>query len=445
MNIQELLKQISGDIASRMDDATVYLRGSLPWVVSRVLSGILSDMWDYLTRLSNEITPLHATQQHLDDWGTVWGVFREQGVKAYGVIRVSGTVGSLIPSGTRWTDGVGKYWSVPMDYYIGENGHAYVFVIAEREGAAENVEPGALLKLVPTLEGIDNDAVVSTHKPGITIQYANYYAGFLKVTAEAGATLPQGSVVARLDGARYIVTSNHVWSHSGPRAVWVEAEQHVESSACLPGTTLWLLSPPSGVSAATVVLPAGIKYGADKESDAQYRARLLSTIRRPSIYGSLLGYKRWLYEQKEVPVAADGWRIWPDNVLGEVELCFTVDRATGIPTSDEIDLVQKYLQERAPAGIRITTVAPTLQPCGLQIRLSVKPQYSVSAVRDNITFAIQRMFRRQAPSYKTTSLQESQIYQAILSVDGVDWAVVQGASNIEIQPYKVLGAEIVWL
>lgn len=102
----------------------------------------------------------------------------------------------------------------------------------------------------------------------------------------------------------------------------------------------------------------GIAGGTDREDVEDYRARILDKKRRPPQGGALSDYEQWAME---IPGVSAAWAARTVNSPGTVTIWILVDgRENGIPTADDIAVVQAYIDSlrRIGTNIRAAILVP---------------------------------------------------------------------------------------
>lgn len=107
------------------------------------------------------------------------------------------------------------------------------------------------------------------------------------------------------------------------------------------------------------VASGGIGGGADTETDASLRARILDRKRRPPQGGAYSDYERFA---REVPGVSQAWALPFADAPGTVGVWFLFDgRVNGIPEAGDISIVQDALEARRliRAGLSVSAPIPT--------------------------------------------------------------------------------------
>lgn len=126
---------------------------------------------------------------------------------------------------------------------------------------------------------------------GVTRKSAMSATGQVSFPAAAGASVPVGTVVNRSDGVSYATTAP-ANANAGTLTVPVQASKGGAGGNALVGTAMSLFAGISGVSNSGVATGA-IAGGADIETDAQLRSRMLLAYATPAQGGSITDYSNW--------------------------------------------------------------------------------------------------------------------------------------------------------
>ncbi|MCW3835961.1 baseplate J/gp47 family protein [Sphingomonas canadensis] len=202
---------------------------------------------------------------------------------------------------------------------------------------------------------------------GLTRKPAAAATGNVTLTGDDDAEVPEGTILLRADGARYATAADATIA-SGTATVAVSAETAGAAGAMDAGQSLTFLSPVAGVDATAAVAAGGLAAGADAESDADLRGRLLLRLRQPVRGGAASDYVYWALEVAGVTRA---W-IYPNwDGLGTVKLLFVMDGEDDIiPDAGAIAAVDAWIAARRPVCADVTVAAPVADPLDLTIALT---------------------------------------------------------------------------
>jgi len=176
------------------------------------------------------------------------------------------------------------------------------------------------------------------------------------------------------------------------------------------GTTLSFVSPVSGVQSQATVGVAGISGGADEETDAALRARLLLRIRNPSYGGSASDYERWTREIAGVT------RVWVYPKWygeGTVGVGLVYDgRPDIIPLDGDLETVSTHLETLRPVTAEVLVFAPI--PDVIDFTIALNP--NTADARAAVEAELADLLYREAEPGGTIPL--SHIRQAISNAVG---------------------------
>jgi uncharacterized phage protein gp47/JayE len=234
------------------------------------------------------------------------------------------------------------------------------------------------------------------------VEYLDRWAGIWKIartpaakatgtalcSGTSGAVLPAGALLRRADAVEYEVTVETALA-DGAASVPIRARVSGASGNADAGAKLSLASPVPGVQSVAVV--EACSGGADAETDASLRARLLARIRQAPHGGADFDYAAWALA---VPGVTRVWVSPLELGAGTVTVRIMTDETTddGIPTGESVALVQAALDAARPVTADLTVAAPTPAPLNPQIALSP----DTSAVRAAVQAELLDLLRREA-------------------------------------------------
>lgn len=162
--------------------------------------------------------------------------------------------------------------------------------------------------------------------------------GVVTIEGEIGATVPTGAILRRGDGVEFATEDPLVFVGTTIEAA-VRAVLGGATGDADAGTQLAFVTTPPGV-ADTAIVTTAIGGGADTESDAALRLRILRALREPARGGNRTDWERWA-------LAIDGvTRIWT------VEATPTPGAVTLYPMLDEMRAVQNGIPQGTNATRR---------------------------------------------------------------------------------------------
>lgn len=98
--LTDLIKQAGQSIIASLPGSDALLRFSNLNVLSRVIAGFAHQHYGYLDYIALQATPYTATDEYLEAWGALRGVYRKFATQAEGMVIFPAVSGSVIPNGT---------------------------------------------------------------------------------------------------------------------------------------------------------------------------------------------------------------------------------------------------------------------------------------------------------------------------------------------------------
>lgn len=261
-------------------------------------------------------------------------------------------------------------------------------------------------------------------------------AGVVTFTGTNGSAVPVGTVLSRADGAEY-TTNTEVIVTSGTATVAITAVlAGVAGNHEAGNTTLTLVTPITGIQSSA--LAGLLTNGADTETDASLRSRIIARIKQAPQGGAAFDYITWALE---VPGVTRAWVSAQEMGVGTVTVRFVRDNDVNpIPESAEIAAVQAYIDQRRPVTAQVSVVAPVATP--LNFTIAVTP--NTTAVRAAVSAELNDLIRREAEPGATLLL--SHIREAISIAAGeINYVMTSPAADVThtIGQMAVMGA-ITW-
>jgi uncharacterized phage protein gp47/JayE len=205
------------------------------------------------------------------------------------------------------------------------------------------------------------------------------------------------------------------------------------------GGSVSLVAPVAGVRSVGSVGESALTGGADEESDASLRARLLERLRNPPRGGSKKDWETWA---KEVPGVTRAWCYPLGDGIGTVSLTFVCDGLPDlVPSQEMVDRVRAHIEPLRPATVKEYTIfAPVLYP--LDVTLAISPD--TQAVREAVLTELDDLLAREGEPGGI--IYRSHITEAISLAPGeFDSVVTVPAGNVHVPEgyFPVLGA-VTW-
>lgn len=222
----------------------------------------------------------------------------------------------------------------------------------------------------------------------ITRTQAAKATGTATMTGTTGSVVPLGTLLRRADGVEYAVTSEIVLV-AGTATVPLQAVEPGSEGNAASGTKLSLSSPIAGVQ--SVATGGELSGGADEETDASLRGRLLARIRQAPHGGADFDYVSWALAE---PGVTRAW-VYPRELgIGTVSVRVMTDDTTidGIPSAETIAAVQAALDASRPVTADLYVVAP--------VAVAMNPQININPNTTTVQAAIEAelldLLRREA-------------------------------------------------
>jgi uncharacterized phage protein gp47/JayE len=135
------------------------LRNAVLRVLAWVMSGLAYSVYGYLDWISREAVPFTATDEFLEAWAALIGVYRKDSTPASGAAQFTGTAGLVLPSGTALTRQDGTPYTSTADATVDSTGVLVVPLVAAVNGAATNADTGVAMAIADPVAGINSGGV----------------------------------------------------------------------------------------------------------------------------------------------------------------------------------------------------------------------------------------------------------------------------------------------
>lgn len=270
---------------------------------------------------------------------------------------------------------------------------------------------------------------------GVPRKAAVAAAGPVSLTGLDGAVIPAGTELMRVDGALYLTTAEAVIS-GGVAMANVTASEAGTAGDSPAGVSLTLTSPVTGVQSAATVQSTGLAGGADQETDAALRVRILARIQQPPQGGSKSDYEAWALAVTGVTRA---W-VYPRHMGADtVGVAIVADDAVGgpLPSTELVAAAQEHIETLRPVTAEVFVFAP--EALAVDIALTITPD--TAAVRAAVQAELADLFAREATPGGVIYL--SHIREAVSVAAGeADHVITAPAANVVATGlrFPVLGA-----
>lgn len=164
--LDDLRTQVLQDIASQLPGTDPILRYSNLNIMGRVQAGLAQEHYGYLDWISQQAVPFTCTDEFLEGWAALKGVYRLPATVATGAVTFTGTNGSVIPSGTPLKRSDGMAFVTTADATIASGSAvAPAEAVADpagQVGANGNTDVGVQMSLSSAISGVNGTGSVST-------------------------------------------------------------------------------------------------------------------------------------------------------------------------------------------------------------------------------------------------------------------------------------------
>jgi uncharacterized phage protein gp47/JayE len=166
-----LQNTVASDIAANLSGADALLRFSNLGITGRAQAGLANLHYGYLDWIAKQAVPFTCTDEFLEGWAALKGVFRQPAQSAAGAVTFSGNPGAPIAAGASVVRSDGVAFVTTAAAAIGAGGSALVSVAAVPDpagltGAFGNTPVGAAMTLSQSVAGVQSNGAVSTEIKG---------------------------------------------------------------------------------------------------------------------------------------------------------------------------------------------------------------------------------------------------------------------------------------
>ena len=135
------------------------LRNAVLRVLAWVMSGLAYSVYGYIDWISREAVPFTATDEFLEAWAALIGVYRKDSTPANGFAQFTGTTGLVVPIGSSLTRQDGTPYTSTAEATVDTFGDVLVPMVAAVNGAATDCDDGTPIALDPPIAGINSGGV----------------------------------------------------------------------------------------------------------------------------------------------------------------------------------------------------------------------------------------------------------------------------------------------
>lgn len=257
---------------------------------------------------------------------------------------------------------------------------------------------------------------------GLTRKPAAYASGALDFGGTPGAAIPLGTQARTVAGVLYATTASGALDGAGAATVAAQAVEPGAGGNLAGGGSLTLVAAPSGVNATAT--GGAMTGGADIETDAELRARLLALIRNPPHGGAAHDYVRWATEVAGVDAA---WCFPLRRGIGTVDVVI-LPEGGGLPSSGLLADVADYIDALRPVTADVEVLGPTAVPVSVTAALTLTGAVDLADIQAQAAVDLAVYFATLAPG---STAVRSQILAILATLSGVaDVSMSAPAANV---------------
>lgn len=142
------------------------LRNAVLRVLAWVMSGLAYSVYGYLDWIAREAVPFTATDEFLEAWAALIGIYRKDATPASGAAQFTGTPGTYVAAGTAMMRQDATPYTSTEDASVDASGTLIVPFTAAVMGALTDSDPGIPIGFDTPIVGINNSGVILD--PGCT-------------------------------------------------------------------------------------------------------------------------------------------------------------------------------------------------------------------------------------------------------------------------------------
>ncbi len=165
--LSDLRTMVAQDIQAELPGTDPLLRYSSLGIIGRVLAGLVNLFYGFLDWIAKQAVPFTATEEYLEGWAALKGVFREAATQASGTVTFSGNVGATINAGAALTRSDGVRALVTVGGSVGAGNTVTVSAQINADptgltGAFGNCAAGTQFTLGSSIDGISSVGTAAT-------------------------------------------------------------------------------------------------------------------------------------------------------------------------------------------------------------------------------------------------------------------------------------------
>jgi uncharacterized phage protein gp47/JayE len=164
--LAQLRADVASDIAAALPGSDSLLRFSNLGIMGDCQAGFANQHYGYLDWISLQAVPFTSTDEYLEAWGAMKGVYRKDATAASGTVVFQGTYNATtpitLPQGTGLVRGDGEAYTVTQDAHQATDGTVTVSALDNATGAQGNCVAGVGFALAIPVNGLMANGSAST-------------------------------------------------------------------------------------------------------------------------------------------------------------------------------------------------------------------------------------------------------------------------------------------
>ncbi len=305
---KEVSDRINSDVKAQLPDSNPFLRNSYFGSLIYAFALRIFDVYQKILIMIQQFFVNTAVGIYLERWGAIFNITRNPATPASGLITLTGTATTLIPSGTTLQSLTSISYTTQADATISTNVVAVDSM--SRTGSLVTVNFTSAHNLASNTIIDSITGATPTDFNGTNLQITVTSALQFQFTQAGTAGAAAGSIMAQ-------------WTTA---SVEVESTTSGDDTNADSGASLTLTSPITGVNNTAYVQYTEISEGTDVESDTSYRERILFRIQFPF---SFFNVNALINQAKLVPGVTRVWVFSPDSTSASISISSIV-RANGM-------------------------------------------------------------------------------------------------------------------
>ena len=135
------------------------LRNAVLRVLSWVMAGLAYSVYGYVDWISREAVPFTSTDEFLEAWAALIGIYRKDATAASGQAAFTGQPGIFVPTGSGLSRSDGTPYTTTADASVDSTGNLLVSMVATVTGAATDCDAGTAIGFAIPIPGINAGGV----------------------------------------------------------------------------------------------------------------------------------------------------------------------------------------------------------------------------------------------------------------------------------------------